>query len=146
MDFAQLDLRRLSEEGSWVHLEHDGEALSTDDGPCRVRIRGMAADKVMSAARAIERIDLARRERMIRTADKDVDSVLKKFQDDLISAGDELILAAVYEWQNIIWDGEQLELNRENVLRICGSGTLFFEQVRDAIMEKKRLFTDAASG
>jgi len=145
MDFAQLDLRKVSEEGSWVQLEHDGEPLSGDGGPCRVRIRGMAAEKVMTAARAIERIEIARQARMARSADKDVDGILRKAQDDLLRAGDELILAAVYDWENIIYDKKPLELTRENVLKICGSGTLFFEQVRDAIMEKKRLFTNAAT-
>jgi hypothetical protein len=146
MDFANLDLRRLSEEGTWVHLEYDGEPLSTESGPCRVRVRGMAADDVMAAARKIERIEIARRDRMARTADKDMDGVLKKAQSDIMAASDEMIVAAVYEWENIVYEGEVLPLTRDNLLKICGSGTLFFEQVRDAILEKKRLFTSAATG
>ena len=146
MDFADLDLRTASEEGSWLQLEHDGAKLFAKDGaPCRVLIRGMAADKVMTAAKTIERIDLARRERLARTAEKDVDAVLKKYQDDLIKAGDELIISAVSGWENIIYSGKPLPFSDDNVLKICGSGSLFVEQVRDAIMERKRLFTNAAT-
>jgi len=145
MDFAKLDLRRLSEEGTWVTLEYDGEPLSTDDGPCRIRILGMAAKGVMDAARKIERVEVLRRERMARTSDKDADGVLKGFQSQLLEAGDDLIVAACSEWENIVYDGEKLPFNRENLLKICGSGSLFFEQVRNAIMEKKRLFTNADS-
>ena len=146
MDFKNLDLRAASEGGAWVQFEYDGEPLSTDDGkPCRLRIRGMASNEVMEAARKIERIEIARRDRMARTADKDMDTVLRKSQKDILEASDDLIVAAVMEWENITYDGEALPLNRENVLKICGSGTLFFEQVRNAILEKKRLFTKADS-
>jgi hypothetical protein len=57
----------------------------------------------------------------------------------------ELIVAAVVEWENVAWEGEPLALTPENVLKICGPGTLFFGQVNDAISEAHRLFTVADS-
>jgi hypothetical protein len=146
MDFAQLDLKRVSEAGAWVQFVYDGEPICVDGKPCRVRVLGMAASGVMEAARKIERIEVLRQSKMARTGERDQDAVLKSFQRQLLDAGDDLIVAAVSEWENIVYDGEPLTLNRENLLKICGSGTLFFEQVRDAIMEKKRLFTNAATG
>lgn len=145
MDFAQLDLKAASERASWVHLSHRGEALFTDGAPCRLQVRGMAAKSVMDAFKRIERVEVARRDRLARTADKDVDGVLAKFQAQLDEAMSALIVAAVTQWENIIYDGKPMPFNAENVLTICGPGTLFFEQVRDAIVEHERLFTVAAS-
>lgn len=147
MDFANLDLKTASERGAWVHLEHNGEPLFADDTkakPCRLQIRGMAAKAVMDAFKRIERIELARHDRLARTADKDIDAVLSKFQVQQHDAMAALVVAAVAEWENITYDGKAFPLNSDNVLTICGPGTLFFEQVRDAIVEEQRLFTSAA--
>ena len=150
MDFADFDLKAASERGAWVQLSHEGRPLFNDmakeEGPCRLQIRGMAAKGVLDAFRKIERVDLARRDRMARTADKDADTVLAKFQRQSDEAWDGLIVAAVADWENIKYDGKPFPFNAENVLAICGTGTLFFAQVRDAIVEHERLFTNAASG
>jgi hypothetical protein len=147
MDFGKLDLRRASEQGSWVHLKYDDKPLYADDGkkkkPSRVRCRGMAAEAVMQAFRTMERIEINRGHQMSKV--NDVDAVLKQFQTDIIAARDALIVAAVYEWENIDYDGKPFECKPENVLTICGSGTVFFEQVIDSINEQKRLFTAAAT-
>lgn len=152
MDFASLDLKSASERGAWIHLSHNGIPLFADsdavtpEKPCRMQIRGMAAKGVLDAFRKIERVEIARRDRMARTADKEADAVLAKFQAQSESAWDGLIVAAVADWENITYDGKAFPFNAENVLTICGSGTLFFAQVRDAITEQERLFTGAVSG
>lgn len=148
MDFADLDLRAASERGSWVHLAYRGEPIFADDAkekPSRVLIKGMGSDAVMGAFRKVERIETLRRERMLRAADKDADAVLAKSQADLEAAMAEMIAAAVSDWEGILYAGEMLECTKENVLKICGPGTLFFGQVTDAIREEQRLFTVADS-
>lgn len=148
MDFADLDLRAASERGSWVHLSYRGEAIYADDAkerPSRVMIKGMGSDAVMGAFRKVERIETLRRERMMRTADKDADAVLAKSQADLEAAMADMVAAAVSEWENILYAGTVLDCTRENVLMICGPGTLFFGQVTDAIRDEMRLFSVADS-
>jgi hypothetical protein len=148
MDFADLDLRAASERGSWVHLSYRGEVIYADDAgskPSRVLIKGMGSDAVMGAFRKVERIETLRRERMLRTADKDADAVLAKSQADLEAAMADMVAAAVCEWENILYAGENMPCTRENVLKICGPGTLFFGQVTDAIRDEMRLFTVADS-
>jgi hypothetical protein len=145
MDFATLDLKAASERGSWVHLHYRGEPLGGEDKPSRLKVRGMGASAVMDAYRKVERVTALRAERMARTADKDADAVLAKSQGDLEAAMAELIVAAVAEWENIEWEGKPLALTADNVLKLCGPGTLFFGQVNDAISEAHRLFTVADS-
>lgn len=144
MDFANLDLRAASERGSWVELHLNGEPIDTEKPP-RIRIKGMGAKSVTSAFKKVERVQTLRAERMARTADKDADVVLAKFQDELEAAMAALIVASVVEWENIEWNGEPLEVNEESVLKVCGPGTLFFWQVNSAIAEDRRLFTNADS-
>tara|TARA_B100000678_G_scaffold138199_1_gene115469 strand:- start:1204 stop:1665 length:462 start_codon:yes stop_codon:yes gene_type:complete len=150
-DFAQLDLKAASEEGSWLHLEHDGEPMFLDDDaerpekPQRIHIKGMADPKVMAACRAVTRTQTLMQDRLARSSEKDAEGVVKKFEAKLEDAMSDMIVAACDDWENITWAGEALEFNRENLLKICGSGTLFFKQVTDAIQEHKRLFTNAAS-
>lgn len=147
MDFGNLDLKRASEQGSWVHLKYDGKLLYADDDkgkkPSRVRILGMAAEGVMQALRTMERLEINRGHQMTNTPD--VDGVLKKFQEEIIAARNQLILKAVAEWENIPYDGKPLEFEPDNVLKLFGSATVFYEQVMDAINEQKRLFTNAAT-
>lgn len=145
MDFAKLDLRAASERGSWVHLHLRGEPLGDEGKPARIRIRGMGSRGVMDAFRRVERVQALRAERMARTPDKDADRVLAKHQAELESAMGELVVASVAEWENIEWDGKALEVNAENVLMVCGPGTLFFAQVNAAIADEHRLFTEADS-
>jgi hypothetical protein len=142
MDFAKLDLRTASERGSWVTLTHS--RIPDDEAP-KLRIRGMGAKGVLDAWRRVERVQALKTERMARTSDRDADGVLAKFQGELEDAMGALIVAAVAEWDGIEWDGKPLELSSENVLKICGPGSLFFSQVNLAIMEEHRLFTEAAS-
>lgn len=144
MDFADLDLRAASERGSWVTLSLRGEPLGGDK-PTRLRILGMGAASVMDAFRKVERIETLRRERLARAADTHADAVLAKSQAELEAAMADLIAAAVCEWENVEYGKEALPCNRENVLKICGPGTLFFGQVTDAIREEQRLFTSADS-
>jgi hypothetical protein len=148
MDFAQLDLKAASEAGSWVQFEHDGSPLFLDDEgkkPCRVHIRGMADPKVLAACKAVTRVQTLMMDRLARASDKDAEGVLKGFEAKSEKATADMIVSAVDQWENIVWDGEPFELNNENLLRICGPGTLFFKQVSEAIMEHKRLFQSAAT-
>jgi hypothetical protein len=144
MDFANLDLRAASERGSWVHLEYDGKPLfagDDQDKPCRVKVLGMAAPGVMAAFRKIERIEMQRVQ-----LGKATDAQFADIQDKLEKSLAELIRAGVGEWENIIYSGKPLECTPDNVLTICGPGTLFFAQVRGAITDEQRLFTDAVKG
>lgn len=145
MDFANLDLRAASERGSWVHLHYRGEPIGGDDKPSRVRVRGMGAKGVMDAFRKVERVQALRADRMARTSERDAEGVVAKFQTDLEDAMGALVVAAVAEWENIEWEGKPLDCNSENVLKVCGPGTLFFGQVNTAIAEEHRLFTNADS-
>lgn len=145
MDFADLDLRAASERGSWVHLHLHGEPLAHEDKPCRLRIKGMGAKDVMDAFRKVERVQALRADRMARTSERDAESVIAKFQQELEDAMAALIVASVAELDNIQWGGEPLALTAENVLKLCGPGTLFFGQVNSAIAEERRLFTKADS-
>ena len=148
MDFADLDLRAASERGSWVHLAYRGEPIFADDKkakPSRVLIRGMGSEAVMGAFKRVERIETLRHQRLARVADKDAEGVLAKSQDDLEAAMADMIVAAVAEFENILYSGAVLDCTKENVLKICGPGTLFFGQVTDAIKDEMRLFTVADS-
>ncbi len=151
MDFAKLDLRAASEAGSWVHLEHNGEALFLDQGadtpekPQRLHIKGVGDPKVMAACRAVTRNQTLMADRLARASDKDAENVVKTFEKRTEEATANMIVTAVDRWENIVWDGEELDLNRDNLLRICGPGTLFFSQVSSAILEHKRLFSSAAT-
>jgi hypothetical protein len=151
MDFAQLDLKAASEQGSWLHLEHEGELLFLDsDAPKpekaqRLHIKGVGDPKVMAACRAVTRLQTLMQDRLARASDKDAEAVIKAFEKKTEDATADMIVTAVDEWENIVWSGEELELTRENLLKICGPGTLFFSQVSSAILEHKRLFTNAAT-
>lgn len=148
MDFADLDLKTASERGSWIHLEYRGDPIYADENnkkPSRLLIKGMGSDAVIQAFRKVERIEVLRRDRMARANDKGAESVLSKSQADLENAMADMIVAAVSDWENILYAGEVLDCTKENVLTICGPGTLFFSQVTEAIREEHRLFTTAAS-
>lgn len=143
MDFANLDLRAASERGSWVRLTYRGEPCGTDEKPSRVLVRGMGAKGVLDAYRRMERVQSLQAQRMARIADSEADATMAKFQAELETAMEALIVAAVAEWENIEWEGKPLPCTAENVLRICGPGTLWFGQVNTAIAESHRLFTNA---
>lgn len=142
MDFAKLDLRAASERGSWVTLEHP---LIPEGETPQLRIRGMGAKGVMDAFKRVERVQALRADRMARANDRGVEGVVAKYQAELEESMAELVVAAVAEWQGIEWEGKPLELTAENVLKVCGPGTLFFGQVNAAIAEEHRLFTKADS-
>lgn len=142
MDFAKLDLRAASERGSWVVLEH--HLIPEGESP-KLRIRGMGAKGVMDAFKRVERVQALRSDRTARANERGIEGVIAKYQSELEESMGELIVAAVAEWQGIEWDGKPLELTAENVLKVCGPGTLFFGQVNAAIAEEHRLFTQADS-
>lgn len=144
MDMANLDLKAASERGSWVPLTYQGEILGGKK-PVRINIRGMGSDAVMQAFRKVERVEALRRDRLARATDASADSVLAKSQTDLEAAMAEMVVAAVMGWENVEYNKKTLECTPENVLMICGPGTLFFGQVTDAIREAQRLFTSADS-
>lgn len=145
MDFSTLDLRAASERGSWVRFTYRGEPMGTDEKPSRVRVLGMGSKAVLDAFRRVERVQALQADRLNRAKDTDKDAVLAASQASLEEAMAALVVAAVAEWQNVEWDGKPLELTSENVLKICGPGTLFFGQVNSAIAEEHRLFTKADS-
>lgn len=152
MDFANLDLKTASEAGSWLHLELNGEPLFLDSDAKkpvkaqRLHLKGVGDPKVMAACKAVMRVQTLLQDRLARASDKDAEGVVKAFEAKAEDAAAEMIVAAVDDWENIIWSGKPLDLTRENLMKVCGPGTLLFAQVSGAIMEHKRLFPNAASG
>lgn len=146
MDFAQLDLRAASDRGSWVTLKHPLIELGAENPP-RINVRGMGSKPVLDAFRRVERVQERKTITLSKTSDKDADTVLAKFQQEIEEAMAALVVAAVAEWQNIEMDGKPLDCTAENVLDICGPNTLFFAQVNAAIVDAYGLFTkpDSAS-
>lgn len=144
MDLSRFDLKTASEKGSWVTLEYDGQPLGDEGKPCQLHIRGIGDPKVMAACKTVLRVQAAMQDRLARSSDKDVDRVLKTHEVKLEDANEAMLIAAIDDWQNVEWDGEPLTFNNDNLLKICGKGTLFYKQVTTAILEEKRLFTNAA--
>lgn len=138
MDFAQLDLKTASERGSWITLSHP---LIPDGETPRIKVRGIGAEGVMAAFRKVERMQAVKAERLARAKDDEAEGILAQFQKDLEQAMGALIVSAVSEWEGVEWNGEKLEPTSENVLKICGPGTLFFGQVQGEIIKNHRLFT-----
>jgi hypothetical protein len=151
MDFADLDLRAASERGSWVHLKLRGEPMFLDNKekepskPCRILIKGMGSEAVLSAFRKVDRLETLIKHRLDRASDSNADALLARYQDDQEAAMSDLVVASVSDWENILWQKKPLDCTRDNILMLCGPGTLFFGQVTDAIREEQRLFTSADS-
>lgn len=151
MDFANLDLKSASKAGSWVHLEHEGKPLFLDDDadepakPQRLHIKGVGDPKVMAACKAVLRNQTLLQDRLARASDKDAENVIRAFETKSEEATAEMIVTAVDDWENIVWGGEALALDRDNLLKVCGPGTLFFAQVSSAILDSSRLFRVAAT-
>ena len=149
MDLAKLDLKRASERGTWVHLTYEGNPLYADEAekqPMRIRLHGLMAKGVLDAFRLIGRIDALYSERKAKASKGELEGLLKTYQQETDEALAKLVIAAVAEWENIVYDGEALPLNSDNVLTICGPGTLFFDQVQGALGDARRLFTSAVEG
>lgn len=150
MDFAKLDLKTASEKGSWLHLKYDGAAIYADDEtkkkPSRLHIKGMGSQAILDAFRKIERIEALYENRLARSNDRGAVGLIAKKQDEMTEANQDMIVAAVDGMENIAWGDKVLDFSAENVLKICGPGTLFFKQVFDALSEERRLFTDAENG
>ena len=162
MDFAEFDLRAASERGSWVHLKaprdgktgdgvefKQGDLLYADQvkakGPVRVLIRGFADKGITEAFSRSERLQMLLRHRMERASDRDAEGVIEKYQADLASAMDALVVAAIAEWENISENGKALACSPESALKYFGFGSAFYAQVHAAITDQHRLFTSADS-
>lgn len=147
MDFARFSLAELAAQSSWVHLEMDGEPLWRDDakreGPCRVLVRSAAHKDVAAALRRIERAGVGLALRNPRTGLKDESPVLAHYQSEMNDADEALMVAAIEAWENIEAGGKPMEFTRDNVLGLFGPGAYFYSQVRAAIEDNRRFFTDA---
>lgn len=145
MDFSQLDLKSASEAGSWLHLTMNGQPLGTKEAPCRILLRGMGAPSVTEAMRKAAVNESIHRTKVGRTKDSNLDALEQDYQRRARQITEELILAAVVRWEGIGWGSEPLECTPENVLKICGPGTTFFQQVYEEVMDRDRLFKGAAN-
>jgi len=155
MDFANISLRDASEKATPVHLELDGKPLflqadktigvEQTDHPCRVLIRGVGSDKVLNVAKEIERLEMIHSARIQRTKDKDLPALIESHQEAVRDAMGRLTHAAVMGFENIVFDGKPVEASPEYIDRLCAPRTAFFEQVNEAIMERKRFLTPAAT-
>lgn len=148
MDFANLDLRTASEAGVWVHLEADnigplyrhkddqiGGAVS--EMPCRVQLRGVASSGVTDILREMNRLEMTHQARLGRAKDKDIDGLVARFQAASMDLMERIIVAAVAAWENIIFRGKELPCTPENVLKVVGPNTAFFQQVYETILERR---------
>lgn len=145
MDFSQLDLRTASEVGSWLHLHLNGKPLGTEQAPCRILLRGIGAPQVTEALRKSAVNEATHRVRVARAKDANLEGLEQTYHKQARQLSEELIVAAVARWEGIGWDGSSLECTPENILKICGPGTMFFQQVYEEIIDRDRLFKDAAN-
>ena len=153
MDFADFDLQSASEAGTWIHLDLDGPLYrqaddrighAVTDRPCRVHLRGMVSSGVIDIIRHIERLEMAHQARLGRAKDDDIDRLVARHQEATIEAMNRLVVAAVAGWENIIEGGRPVEATPDAVLRIIGPKRVFFDQVYQAILERRRFLTTAA--
>jgi hypothetical protein len=153
MDFADFDLQTASEAGTWVHLDLDGplyrqedETIGTakTDKPCRVKLRGLASSGVTALIQKVERLEMVHRARIGRARDGEIEGLVAKHQAATVEVMGEVIVAAVSGWENIIIGGKPAEMTPETVLSILGPQRTFFDQVYQAILERRRFLTSAA--
>jgi hypothetical protein len=153
MDFADFDLQSASEAGTWLHLDLDGPLYrqaddtighNVTDWPCRVQLRGMVSSGVLDLIRHVERLEIAHQARMSRAKDSDIDRLVRAHQSATFDAMERLIVAAVAGWENIIENGKPIEPTPDAVLRILGPQRVFFEQVYQAILDRRRFLKSAA--
>ena len=153
MDFADFDLKTASEAGTWLHLDLDGPLYMQPDKtighaktekPCRVKLRGLVSSGVLDMIQKIERLEMAHQARLGRAKDKEIEALVQRHQNATLETMEKLIVAAVAEWENIIEGGKPVEVAPENVLRILGPRRMFFQQVYEAILERRRFLKNAA--
>lgn len=161
MDFTKLG-GLLDEQETWLHLEVGGKPLYLEDGgasftkndkPSRVRLRGVSAPAVVNYLKAIERAQLAHRDRVSRASDKEIDRLAKRFQDSMDSMMTKAVAASIVDWENVNDDGEKP--NAESIEKFVNPDTapddraaFFIRAIRGQIYahitEQRQLFTDAA--
>jgi hypothetical protein len=155
MDFADFDLQAASEAGTWLHLDLDGTlyvqpdntvSQRESDKPCRVKLRGLASSGVMALIQKVERLEMVHQARLARAKDDDIPKLVERHQEATIAVMSEIIVAAVADWENIIMKGEAIKATPENVGLILGPKRMFFKQVYEAILERRRFLKSAAQG
>ena len=161
MDFTKLG-GLLDEQETWLHLEVGGKPLYLEDGmpsitktdkPTRVRLRGVSAPAVVNYLKAIERAQLAHRDRVSRASDKEIDRLAKRFQDSMDSMMTKAVAASIVDWENVNDDGEKPTPESIDALvnpatapddRAAFIITAIRGQIYAHITEQRQLFTDAA--
>ncbi len=163
MDFTKLGTL-LDEQETWLHLEVGGKPLYLDEGgatfaktdkPSRVRIKGVSAPAVVEYLKAIERAQLAHRDRVSRASDKEIDNLAKRLQDKMESLMTKAVAASIVDWENVNDDDEKP--NSESIDKFVNPETAPSErsaffirairgQIYQHITEQRSLFTDAARG
>ena len=141
MDFADFDIKTLAKKG------FDYELLSPKDGSptgAVISMKGIGDIEVTDALMRFRRIDELAKIQTDRAQISGIEAIQKTKEANQKDAANDVILKAVTAWSGVSLNGQEMEFNRENVLRVLGEGSAFFAQVFDQVTEKQNLFTDAA--
>lgn len=156
MDFANFELEDAKAR-HWVHLEASGKPLYWDgksltvsetDHPCRVALLPADSNEVYESFRKYQIAESAQNRRIDRAKDKDIDALEKRHADKLEGLLDDLIVAAVASWENVIVNGDD-KCTPENVRvlidrKVSKAKREIRSQLFTAILEKRENLTDAA--
>lgn len=144
MDLMNLSTTEASNNGAWCHIRHpvsgaplyavdeterDGVQLTEEErGPIRVRVFGSDSAVYRKASHKVQN-------RRIETATKSRGKQVITAED---AAQDQtnLALACIQEWQNVQFQGEALEFNRANALKLFAQCPWMLEQLQEFIDDR----------
>lgn len=113
MDLSKLDLEVASADGVEVEILHPitNDILKSDNGePVIIRIYGTESKQFKAAAKA---------ERS-KWKGKSVDPSSDEFNESMIK----VLAKSTIEWSGVEWEGEPLECNYKNALKLYSNGGL----------------------
>jgi hypothetical protein len=138
MDFGDFE---LSEAGgtNWVQLQVDGAPLFWDGNsittnetkkPCRVELLSAGSNEVYEAFQKYTVADNAQKHRIARAKDGEIDAIEAKHVEKMERILDDLIVAAVKSWENVLVNGSA-ECTPSNIrLLIDRKGSRAKRQIR----------------
>ena len=120
MDLKNLNVTEKAEEGSWCELEHPvtGETLDI-----RIKLAGIDSKTYREAARKQINKRLKKGLRKISVEDTEQEEI-------------ELLAACTLDWENVEYEGKELECNPENVKFVYKEFPWIREQVDAFIADR----------
>ena len=156
MDFGDFEIEE-AKAGHWVHLEvagaplyWDGEKVTQEetDKPCRVELRPADSNEVYEAFRKYQIAESAQNRRVDRAKDKDIETLEARHAERLEGLLDDLIVAAVSGWENVVVNGDAKCTPANVRVLIDRKASKAKREIRmrlfTAIAEKRENLTDAA--